>query len=59
MGRAVMGERDAYNSNAARERLWILAHLPDLITTFLPADLAHLQQNTLVSKECHCGHWET
>ena len=41
-----------------KERLWILAHLPDLITTFLLAEVAHLQQNNLVSKEWHCGQWE-
>ena len=28
---------------------------PDLITTFLLADVAHLLQNNLVSMECHCG----
>ena len=42
-----------------KERLSILAHLPDLNTTFLLADLAHLRQTTLVSTECHCGQWET
>ena len=26
-------------------RLWIPAHLPDLVTTFLLAEVAHLQQN--------------
>ena len=41
-----------------KKRLWILAHLPDLVTTFLLADVAHLQQTNLVSTECHCGQWE-
>ena len=41
-----------------KERLWILAHLPDLVTTFLLAEVAHLQQNNLVSTEWHCGQWE-
>ena len=38
-----------------KERLWIPAHLPDLVTTFLLAEVAHLQQNNLVSTEWHCG----
>ena len=33
----------------------VLAHLPDLIAPILLADLADLQQNTLVSTECPCG----
>ena len=37
-----------------KERLWILAHLPNLITTFLLAEMAHLQQNNLVLTEWHC-----
>ena len=41
-----------------KERLWILAHLPDLVATFLLAEVAHLQQNNLVSTEWHCGQWE-
>ena len=41
-----------------KERLWILAHLPDPVTTFLLAEVAHLQQNNLVSTEWHCGSWE-
>ena len=41
-----------------KERLWIPAHLPDLVTTFLFAEVAHLQQNNLVSTEWHCGQWE-
>ena len=41
-----------------KERLWIPAHLPDLVTTFLLAEVAHLQQNNLVSTEWHCGQWE-
>ena len=39
-----------------KERLWILAHLPDLITAFLLAEVAHLQQNNLVSKEWPMGN---
>ena len=26
---------------------------------FLPADIGPLQQNNLVSMECHCGQWES
>ena len=32
-----------------KERLWIPAHLPDLVTTFLLAEVAHLQQNNLIT----------
>ena len=35
-----------------------LAHLPDLITLFLPADLAQLQNNNLVLSGCHGSQWE-
>ena len=41
-----------------KERFLILAHLPDLVTTFLHEEVAHLQQNNLVSTEWHCGQWE-
>ena len=41
-----------------KERLWIPAPLPDLVTTFLLAEVAHLQQNSLVSTEWHCDQWE-
>ena len=40
-----------------KERLWFLAHMPDPVTTFLLAEVAHLQQNHLVSTEWHCGQW--
>ena len=42
-----------------RRGLLILAHLPNLITTSLLAEVAHLQQDNLVLTECHCGQWET
>ena len=42
-----------------KERLRILAHLPDLITTCLLIEVAHLQQDDLVSTSCHCGQWKT
>ena len=29
-----------------------------IVTTFLFAEVAHLQQNNLVSTEWHCGQWE-
>ena len=51
-------ETDNMNSNPDqhpamlwKERLWIPAHLPDLVTTFLLAEVAHLQHNNLVSTE--------
>ena len=42
-----------------KERLWILTHLPDLITMFLLADVAHLQQNNLVSMNVIVASRET
>ena len=45
-------------SHAVEGEVWILAHLPDPVTTFLLAEVAHLQQNNLVSTEWHCGQWE-
>ena len=41
-----------------KESLWILGHLPDLVTTFLLADVAHMQQNNLISTEWHFGQWK-
>ena len=59
LGRQVMPHPTGASYTVKRGGSWILAHLPDCITTFLHADLTHLQQHKLVLKECHGGQWDT